>query len=56
MNIPKQTLIFSPQLLFRKTIISQLELGLPVVNSVKSYKYVYTYQLGQITPLVRGKC
>ena len=31
-NIPIQTLIISPWLLFRKMIISQLELGLPVVR------------------------
>ena len=29
-NIPKQTLTISPWLFFRKTIVSQLELGLPV--------------------------
>ena len=30
-NIPSQILIFSPRLVFRKMIISQLELGLPVI-------------------------
>ena len=31
-NIPIQTLIISPWLLFRKMIISQLELGPPVIR------------------------
>ena len=31
-NIPIQTLVISPWLLFRKVIISQLELGLPAIR------------------------
>ena len=35
-NVPIQTLIIPPWLLLRKMIISQLELGLPVISSVGS--------------------
>ena len=39
-NIPIQALIISPRLLFRKMIISKLELGLPVVLSWKLYNWM----------------
>ena len=35
-NIPTQTLIVPPRLLVRKVIISQLELGPPVVDLVEN--------------------